>query len=77
MTSVFDKAKTKRLKQETAAISDQAVEASDKLIHQYQCVTEHCLNQPSSKETRKKLEEWHSAHQAHAINHTLSPPHEN
>ncbi|MCG9582094.1 hypothetical protein L1D13_13875 [Vibrio tubiashii] len=76
MTSIFDKAKAKRLKQ-TSSVSQQATEASEKLANQYQCVTQHCLEQPSSQQTREKLEQWHKAHQKHANHHIMSPPHEN
>ncbi|NOI80578.1 hypothetical protein F0237_07875 [Vibrio tubiashii] len=76
MTSVFDKAKAKRLKQ-TSSVSQQATEASEKLANQYQSVTQYCLEQPSSQQTREKLEQWHKAHQKHANHHIMSPPHEN
>ncbi|KLN66386.1 MULTISPECIES: hypothetical protein [Vibrio] len=76
MTSVFDKAIAKRLKQ-TISVSQQVTEANEKLASQYQYVIQYCLEQPSSQQTRKRLEQWHKAVQDHANHHIMSPPHEN
>jgi|GEM_PF-2841491 len=76
MTSVFDKAKAKRLQQATS-VSVQATQESEKLLEQYQCLTQYCIQHPSSQQTRKELEKWHKAHQAYANHHIISPPHEN